>query len=60
MTTDDIETIAILVQTKEGAAHQVFANKELKEIFLRLLVGENGDLNISKELKPITFEYLTK
>ncbi len=59
MSIDDIDLIAVIIQFKDGNAHQVLASKENKEIMLRLLAHSEGSLKLDKELMPVRFEYKT-
>ena len=55
MDLDDIELIAIMVQLKNGEAHQVLAKKEDKYLALMLLGQMGGGLKLSNEIEPMTF-----
>ena len=56
MDLNDIELIAIIVQLKNGEAHQVLAKKGDKYLALMLL-GQMGDgLKLSNEIEPMTFK----
>lgn len=57
MDLEDIDTIVILVQLKNGNAHQVLTTKENKKIALQIITAsDGGKLALDKELMPITFE----
>lgn len=56
MDLNDIEVIVILVQLKNGNAHQVLTTKENKEIALQIIAANDGKLSLDKELAPITFK----
>lgn len=55
-TIDDIETVAVLVQFKNGDAHQVLASKEMKKVMLHMLVSEKGTLSLSEAIEPVQFK----
>lgn len=56
MDLNDIECIVILVQLKNGNAHQVLTTKENKEIALNIIAASDGKLCLDEELEPITFK----
>jgi hypothetical protein len=56
MSFDEIETIVILVQLKNGSAHQVLTSKENKEVALRIIAAEDGTLKLDQEIMPVVFE----
>jgi len=53
---DDIEHVAILVQLKNGEAHQVLSTPENKQIMLSLLAKMDDGLKLSKEIESVTFK----
>lgn len=55
MKIDDIELVAIIVQFKDGNAHQVLASNENKQIYLRMLATMEGSLKLTKEILPVEF-----
>jgi len=57
MNLNDIETVVIIVQFKDGSAHQVLTTKENKQIAVSLIAEMDGRLVLDKELLPVTFEY---
>lgn len=56
-TTDDIETILIIVQFKDGSAHQVLTTKENKKIAVQMIALADQGLKLDKELAPIILEH---
>ena len=58
MTIDQIKTIVVLVELEDGNVHQVLTTKELKQVFIQLLVSDNKTLQVSDALEPITFKSL--
>jgi hypothetical protein len=54
MSFDEIETIVILVQLKNGSAHQVLTSKENKEVALRIAIQDES-LKLDKEIMPVVF-----
>lgn len=56
-TIDDIETVLIIVQFKDGSAHQVLTTKEHKEIAVRIIAQADNGLKLDKELAPMILEY---
>lgn len=56
-TTDDIEMVVIIVQFKDGSAHQVLTTKENKEIAVQMIALADQGLKLDKELMPMTFEF---
>ncbi len=55
-----IRRILILVELDNGHAHQVLANAEKKEVCMALLRNEDGELLLSKRVKPVTLEKFTE
>ena len=55
MNIEDIEVIVVIVQFKNGSAHQVLTTKENKKIALQLIANADGKLSVDKELMPIEF-----
>jgi hypothetical protein len=55
MSFDEIETIVILVQLKNGSAHQVLTSKENKEVALRMIAIQDESLKLDKEIMPVVF-----
>ena len=58
MTMDDIEKIVVIVQLKNGSAHQVLTTKENKRIALQIINLADNGLKLDKEIMPMTFEYV--
>ena len=56
MNLTDISKIVILVELKNGNAHQVLTSKENKEFALQLIATADGKLSLDKELAPIEFK----
>lgn len=54
----EIKKIVVLVETEKGAVHQVRASEPQKQIALKMLVGENGVLNVTEEIAPIEFKFI--
>jgi hypothetical protein len=54
MSFDEIETIVILVQLKNGSAHQVLTSKENK-VALRMIAIQDESLKLDKEIMPVVF-----
>lgn len=53
---EEIESIAVLIQLKNGSAHQVLSTDEAKRIALLTLVrAGSGTLQVSNEIEPVTF-----
>ena len=52
----NINTIVVLVEFEDGSVRQVLSNKLQKELALRVLIGEDGELRVSKPIKPLKFE----
>jgi hypothetical protein len=52
MSFDEIETIVILVQLKNGSAHQVLTSKENKEGMIAI---QDESLKLDKEIMPVVF-----
>jgi hypothetical protein len=48
------ETIVILVQLKNGSAHQVLTSKENK-VALRMIAIQDESLKLDKEIMPVVF-----
>ncbi|MFM9825332.1 hypothetical protein [Flavobacterium sp.] len=57
MEIEDIEVIVMIVQFKDGSAHQVLTTKENKKIALQIIASADGKLTLDKELAPVIFEY---
>ena len=57
MEIDDIEVIVMIVQFKDGSAHQFLTSKENKKIALQIIASADGKLTLDKELAPVIFEY---
>jgi hypothetical protein len=49
---EDFEKIVIVVQLKNGCAHQVLSTSDNKIILLKMLSKMDGTLNLSKEIEP--------
>jgi len=53
---DDIETVSVLVQFKNGDAHQVLTSKEMKHLMLRMLIDpDTNTLMLSEAIEPVQF-----
>lgn len=52
-TTDQINKIAILIETENGCGYQILATKEDKKLALTMLAKLQGGLKVSKPIKPI-------
>lgn len=50
---EDIETVLIVVQFKDGSAHQVLTTKENKNSAVLIIASADGGLKLDKELMPI-------
>jgi hypothetical protein len=57
MEIEDIEVIVMIVQFKDGSAHQVLTTKENKRIALNIVASADGKLTLDKALAPVIFEY---
>jgi len=57
MEIEDIEVIVMIVQFKDGSAHQVLTTKENKRVALQIIANADGKLTLDKELAPVIFEY---
>lgn len=51
-----ITQVLILVEMDNGHAHQVLTSKEHKDLVLQLLRNDEGVLQLSERVKPITVE----
>jgi len=56
MTLENVESIVVLIQLKDGSAHQVLTTKTNKIIALQMIATADNGLKVDKELKPIVFE----
>lgn len=56
MVIDDIDVVLIIVQFKDGSAHQVLTTAENKKIAVQIIASADGGLKIDKELMPVTLE----
>lgn len=56
MKMSDIETVLIIVQFKNGSAHQVLTTKENKEIAVQMIALADNGLKLDKELMPVELE----
>jgi hypothetical protein len=52
-----IQKVLVLVELENGHVHQVLADAEQKEICVNLMRSEDGALQLSKRLKPVTLEF---
>jgi len=57
MEIEDIEVIVMIVQFKDGSAHQVLTTKENKKFALQMIASADGKLTLDKALAPVIFEY---
>ena len=51
-----INKILILVEMENGAVHQVLTKKEIKEIALNMMTNDEGVLQLSDRVEPLTLE----
>lgn len=51
-----VKRILVLVELENGHAHQVLTSHEQKEIYLNLMKAENGEIMLSKRIKPVILE----
>lgn len=54
----DIDVICILVQLKNGNAHQLLTTKENKRIAIELIGRMDGKLSLSEEIASVKIEPL--
>lgn len=54
MTTKDFKKIIILVETKEGVAHQVLSSDENKRIMIDLLATMDNGIKLSPKINPVS------
>jgi hypothetical protein len=54
---EDIESILIIVQFKDGNAHQVLTSKENKEVAIHMIAAADGRLALDKELAPMILKH---
>jgi hypothetical protein len=52
-----IQKVLVLVELENGHVHQVIAGAEQKEICVNLMRSEDGVLQLSKRLRPVTLEF---
>jgi hypothetical protein len=55
-----VKRILVLVELDNGHAHQVLTSYEKKEICLNLMKAENGEIMLSKRIKPVILEFFDK
>lgn len=60
ITYEDVNTIAIFIQLKNGNAHQVLASKENKHLALTLLAKLESGLKLTTEIEPVQFKLKKK
>jgi hypothetical protein len=51
-----VKKILILVEMNNGKVHQVLTSPEKKEIMLNFLSTDEGVLQLSAEVEPVTLE----
>lgn len=56
MEIDDIKTILICVEFKNGNAHQVLSTHEHKKLMLSILSGMDDGLKVSEEIEPFQLQ----
>jgi len=57
MNLEDIEAVVMIVQFKDGSAHQVLTTKENKQFAVQMIASSDGKLTLDKAIAPVIFEY---
>ena len=52
---ENIKVIVVLLEFNDGTVRQVLTTKSKKEIALKFLTDDNGNLMVGPEIEPIEF-----